>query len=121
MDDTKHPEIGKVNAKLEEIQRTIRGHGYIPDTTWVLQDKLSEPAKQHQLCRHSEKLAIAYGLLSTPPDTTLTIVKNLRMCGDCHTATKAISKAYQREILVRDASRFHHFDKSGKCSCGDYY
>ncbi|XXG52440.1 hypothetical protein AAC387_Pa03g0783 [Persea americana] len=72
------------------------------------------------LCGHSERLAIAFGLLNTRPGTTLQIMKNLRECGDCHTATKYISKIVQREFIVRDANRFHVF-KDGACSCGDYW
>ncbi len=58
---------------------------------------------------NSEKLALAFGLLNIPPGTTLVIVKNLRMCGDCHSATAMIAKLEQRWIYVRDTSRFHHF------------
>ncbi|OMO79409.1 hypothetical protein COLO4_24441 [Corchorus olitorius] len=35
-------------------------------------------------------------------------------------STKLISKLVNREIVVRDANRFHHF-KDGVCSCGDYW
>ncbi|KAF9606753.1 hypothetical protein IFM89_028129 [Coptis chinensis] len=47
------------------------------------------------------------------------IVKNLRICWDCHEVFKKISKAFRREIIVRDGSRFHHFNEGG-CSCFDY-
>jgi hypothetical protein len=72
------------------------------------------------LSRHSEKLAIAFGLISTPEGTTLRIMKNLRVCNDCHTAIKFISKVADREIILRDATRFHHF-RDGLCSCKDYW
>ncbi|CAM6059480.1 unnamed protein product [Sphagnum tenellum] len=68
----------------------------------------------------SEKLAIAFGLISTPPKTPLHIYTNLRVCGDCHTATKFISKLEERAITVRDSNRFHHFE-DGVCSCRDYW
>ncbi|KAJ4848099.1 hypothetical protein Tsubulata_023516 [Turnera subulata] len=68
---------------------------------------------------HSEKLAIAFGLAKTPEGTALRIVKNLRVCKDCHSFTKSISKAFGRDIIVRDRVRFHHF-KDGLCSCRDY-
>uniref|UniRef100_A0A453RXP9 DYW domain-containing protein n=1 Tax=Aegilops tauschii subsp. strangulata TaxID=200361 RepID=A0A453RXP9_AEGTS len=48
------------------------------------------------------------------------IFKNLRVCGDCHNAAKLISKIEDREIILRDTTRFHHF-KGGHCSCGDYW
>ncbi|XP_077243171.1 pentatricopeptide repeat (PPR) superfamily protein [Tasmannia lanceolata] len=69
---------------------------------------------------HSEKLAIAFGLARTPKGTRLRIVKNLRVCRDCHSLTKFVSKAFDREIVVRDRVRFHHF-KDGSCSCKDYW
>lgn len=69
---------------------------------------------------HSEKLAIAFGLIKTSCKTPIRVMKNLRVCSDCHSATKLISKIYDREIIVRDQSRFHHF-KNGSCSCSDYW
>jgi hypothetical protein len=94
----------------------------LPDTKFVLHDV--EEEKVFHLCHHSEKLAIAFGLMSTDPGTPLCIVKNLWVCEDCHTSTKFISttkfisKIVKRKIIVRDANRFHHFE-NGVCSCRD--
>ncbi|XP_058082064.1 pentatricopeptide repeat-containing protein At2g15690, mitochondrial-like [Magnolia sinica] len=93
--------------------------GYVPDTRYVLHD-IDQEAKEQALLYHSERLAIAYGLISTPARTPLRIIKNLRVCGDCHNAIKIMSKIVGRELIVRDNKRFHHF-KDGKCSCGDYW
>ncbi|CAI0515505.1 unnamed protein product [Linum tenue] len=79
-----------------------------------------EDEKRDWLCGHSERLAIAFGLLKTDPGTPLQVMKNLRVCRDCHTWTKFTSKLMKREILVRDANRFHLF-RDGSCSCGDYW
>lgn len=117
--DRSHPKTEEIYAKLDDLRQKIRDAGYVPDTSCVLHD-VSEEKKEHFLSYHSEKLAIAFGLISTPPNTTIRIVKNLRVCGDCHTATKFISKIVGREIVVRDTHRFHHF-KDGCCSCGDYW
>lgn len=81
---------------------------------------IDEEDKEDNLNRHSEKLAIAFALMNTPPGTPIRIVKNLRVCNDCHSATKCISKIYNREIIARDRSRFHHF-KDGLCSCKDFW
>ncbi|KAF6155761.1 hypothetical protein GIB67_007408 [Kingdonia uniflora] len=105
--------------KLRLLSTEMKGAGYVPDTRYVLQD-IDQEAKEKSLMYHSERLAIAYGLISTPPGTTLRIMKNLRICGDCHNAVKIIAKIEEREIIVRDNKRFHHF-KDGKCSCGDYW
>ncbi|CBI25078.3 unnamed protein product, partial [Vitis vinifera] len=87
--------------------------------SFVLQD-VEEDEKEHILTSHSERLAIAFGIISTPPKSAIRIFKNLRVCGDCHNATKFISRITEREIVVRDSKRFHHF-KNGICSCGDYW
>jgi hypothetical protein len=107
------------DMKLRGLTGQMREAGYVPDTRYVLHD-IDEEEKEKALQYHSERLAIAYGLISTPPRTTLRIIKNLRICGDCHNAIKIMSKIVGRELIVRDNKRFHHF-KDGKCSCGDYW
>ncbi|ESQ45082.1 hypothetical protein EUTSA_v10010282mg [Eutrema salsugineum] len=92
---------------------------YVPDTRPVLHD-IDQEAKEQALLYHSERLAIAYGIISTPPRKSLTIIKNLRVCVDCHNFIKIMSKIIGRELIVRDNKRFHHF-RDGKCSCGDYW
>lgn len=106
--------------KVEDLMRRIREEGYVPDTDFVLAD-VEEEEKERALYYHREKLAIAYGFISTPPFTTIRVIKNLKeFCGDCHNAIKFISKVSQREIVLRDANRFHRFT-DGICSCGDYW
>lgn len=107
------------DVKFRGLTGQMREAGYVPDTRYVLHD-IDEKEKEKALQYHSERLAIAYGLISTPPRTTLRIIKNLRICGDCHNAIKIMSKIVGRELIVRDNKRFHHF-KDGKCSCGDYW
>ncbi|KAL4375965.1 hypothetical protein GQ457_02G007220 [Hibiscus cannabinus] len=68
--------------------------------------------------QHSEKLAVAFRLLRTKPGTAIRTVKNLRICEDRHTVAKLVSKIYDRDIVMRDRTRFHHF-KHDKCTCGD--
>ncbi|XP_018491589.2 pentatricopeptide repeat-containing protein At2g15690, mitochondrial [Raphanus sativus] len=96
-----------------------KGAVYVPDTKCVLHD-IDEEAKQQALLYHSERLAIAYGIICTPPRKSLTIIKNLRVCNDCHNFIKITSKIIGRTLIVRDNKRFHHFS-DGKCSCGDYW
>ncbi|RVW43530.1 Pentatricopeptide repeat-containing protein, chloroplastic [Vitis vinifera] len=112
-------EAKEIYKFLEALPEKIKMAGYIPDTSFVLHD-ISEEEKEYNLTTHSEKLAIAFGLLNTSPGEVLRVTKNLRICGDCHAATKFISKIYEREIIVRDLNRFHCF-KDGSCSCGDYW
>ncbi|XP_057837431.2 pentatricopeptide repeat-containing protein At2g03880, mitochondrial-like [Cryptomeria japonica] len=117
--DRSHPQTHKIYALLEKLAWEIKAAGYVPDSSHLLND-VEEEEKELFLCHHSEKLAIAFGLLNIPLGTTIRVVKNLRVCADCHTATKFISKILGREIVVRDANRFHHF-KQGQCSCRDYW
>lgn len=117
--DRTHPKSTEIYRMLDEVDRLLEMAGHVPDTSEVYYD-VDEEWKEGVLCQHSEKLAIAYGLITTKPGTTLRIVKNLRVCGNCHSATKLISKIFNREIIARDRSRFHHF-KDGHCSCMDYW
>jgi pentatricopeptide repeat protein len=117
--DTKHPEAQGVYQFLEMIGAKIRKLGYVPDTKVVLHD-MEPHQKEHILFAHSERLAVGFGLLKLPPGATVTVLKNLRICSDCHTAIMFMSKAVGREIVVRDVRRFHHF-KDGECSCGNYW
>ncbi|XP_057774754.1 pentatricopeptide repeat-containing protein At2g22070-like [Salvia miltiorrhiza] len=118
-DDALHPQRDAIDLRLGKIWVEIKKMGFVPDTASVLHD-LDDELKEQLLKHHSEKLAIAFGLLKTPENSTLTIMKNLRVCNDCHSAIKYISKLAGREIVVRDATRFHHF-KDGSCSCRDYW
>ncbi|CAA2986140.1 pentatricopeptide repeat-containing At3g12770 [Olea europaea subsp. europaea] len=119
MGDKSHPRSKEIYNELERLEKRLLESGFVPDTESSLHD-LDKEDKEVTLCNHSERLAIAYGLISTPPGITLRITKNLRACANCHLATKLISKLVNRKIVVRDAKRFHHF-KNGICSCGDYW
>ncbi|XP_009618113.2 pentatricopeptide repeat-containing protein At1g08070, chloroplastic [Nicotiana tomentosiformis] len=114
-----HPQAKEIYAKVNEILDCIKSAGYVPDSDGLQQD-IDEEERENPLYYHSEKLAIAFGLLKTKPGAVLRITKNLRVCKDCHQASKLISKVYDREIIVRDRNRFHHF-KDGECSCKDYW
>ncbi|KAF9625504.1 hypothetical protein IFM89_023440 [Coptis chinensis] len=119
VEDMSHPQAEKIYAELERVEELMTDAGYVPDTTPVFHD-VEEDEKKTMVLGHSERLAIAFGLISTPPGTRLLVTKNLKICDDCHVAIKFISKITKREIIVRDVNRYHHF-KDGKCSCGDYW
>ncbi|KAJ7541108.1 hypothetical protein O6H91_10G046400 [Diphasiastrum complanatum] len=116
--DKSHPRTKEIYTELDRLGLLIKQEGYVPDMKLVLHDVVDE--KDHMLFAHSEKLAIAFGLISTPSGTPLFIIKNLRICSDCHSAIKFISKSVGRQIIVGDGNRFHQF-KKGACSCGDYW
>lgn len=117
--DTSHPDSDAIYTELKRLEGRMKEAGYVPDTGSVFHD-VEDDEKTNMVCSHSERLAIAFGLISTPPRTRLLITKNLRVCEDCHVAIKFISKITEREITVRDVNRYHHFE-DGICSCGDYW
>lgn len=117
--DKSHPNWREIYGKLEEIRFKIREVGYEPETNYVLHD-IGHEEKENALSYHSEKIAVAFGLISTDERSPININKNLRICGDCHVVIKLVSKLYDREIIVRDRTRFHRF-KEGTCSCRDYW
>ncbi|XP_015086542.1 pentatricopeptide repeat-containing protein At3g22690 [Solanum pennellii] len=117
--DEFHPEHTHICLMLDEMNCRVREAGHVPDLTNVLLD-VDEQEKEFLLNRHSEKIAMAYGLISTSRGHPIRIVKNLRMCSDCHSFAKFVSKVYHRHIVIRDNNRFHFF-QGGLCSCGDYW
>ncbi|KAL5974416.1 putative pentatricopeptide repeat-containing protein [Asimina triloba] len=118
-DDRSSIYSNQIYAELEMLNARITEEGYVPDMSSVLHD-VEDSQKMEMLSYHSEKLAIAFGLIFIPDGLPIKVVKNLRVCRDCHNATKFISKVIGREILVRDSVRFHLF-KDGICSCGDFW
>lgn len=116
--DKSHAQTKEIYRKVDSLMIEISKHGYIAEDETLLPDVHEE--EQRILKYHSEKLAIAFGLISTPNWTPLQITQGHRVCGDCHNAIKLIAMVTGREIVVRDASRFHHF-RNGSCSCGDYW
>ncbi|KAL8489253.1 hypothetical protein ACS0TY_025238 [Phlomoides rotata] len=117
--DRSHPQMKEIEGMLEEMVGRLKRLGYAPGTSEVLLD-IDEEEKETNLFRHSEKLAIAFGLFATSAPAPIRIIKNLRICSDCHVAGKLVSEAFDREIVIRDRHRFHHF-RNGTCSCNDYW
>ncbi|KAG1339226.1 Pentatricopeptide repeat-containing protein [Cocos nucifera] len=117
--DNRLPESEEIRMMWSSLEVKIRGIGYVPDTASVLHE-LEEEEKLEILRGHSEKQAIAFGLLKTSGVTKVRVCKNIRMCRDCHKAAKLVSRVVGREIVVRDNKRFHHF-RDGFCSCGDFW
>ncbi|KMZ58470.1 Pentatricopeptide repeat-containing protein [Zostera marina] len=119
--ETLHPRIADVRTKLGEILRRAGDEGgYIANTKNVLFD-LCEEEKEQAVGLHSEKLALAFGLMCSEEEDfggVVRIMKNLRICEDCHSLMKSASLVFDRTIVVRDRSRFHSF-VHGQCSCKD--
>ena len=120
MGEKSHPQTRDIYQYLEELIHRITDAGYVPETDSVLHE-LEKEEREFALRYHGEKLAVAFGLMMSAGSTApIRIIKNLRICGDCHLAIKYMSVVENREIIVRDKHRFHHF-KDGKCSCQEYW
>lgn len=117
--DRSKPQAKKIELLLNRLRNKMKEDGYFPKTRYALLNA-DEREKEAALCGHSEKLAMAFGMLNLPPGKTIRVTKNLRICGDCHEMAKFMSKTTKREIILRDSSRFHHF-KDGYCTCRGYW
>lgn len=117
--DKSHPQSKAIYEKLDEILKKIRNMGYVPDTGSVFHDVEMEE-KESSLSHHSEKLAIAFGLINGRAGHPIRVMKNLRTCDDCHVFSKFVSRLTSREIIMRDKNRFHHF-RNGICSCKEFW
>ncbi|RWR74190.1 putative pentatricopeptide repeat-containing protein [Cinnamomum micranthum f. kanehirae] len=116
--DKSHPRTDEIYKMLDKLAELAKMKGYVAETTNAVND--FGEYKEQNLWYHSEKLALAFGLISVPVDAPIMIKKNLRTCGDCHTVMKFASEIFTRVIIVRDINRFHRFT-NGSCSCGDYW
>ncbi|KAL6539843.1 putative pentatricopeptide repeat-containing protein, mitochondrial [Orobanche hederae] len=119
VNDRLHPWKDEIFTKVRELSDRIKGAGYCPDLGSVLYD-VDEEQKEKLLLGHSEKLALAFGMISVCEGKPIRIMKNLRICVDCHNFAKFVSHVYGREVWIRDKSRFHHI-VNGVCLCGDYW
>ncbi|XP_059623751.1 pentatricopeptide repeat-containing protein At1g20230-like [Cornus florida] len=117
--DKSNDQSNEIYRFLDELGEKMRLAGYKPNTEFVLQD-VDQEEKEDNLCNHSEKLAVAFGLLHLSGKSSVRVFKNLRICGDCHNAIKYMAKIVGVEIIVRDSLRFHHF-RDGFCSCQDFW
>ncbi|KAK4409745.1 Pentatricopeptide repeat-containing protein [Sesamum angolense] len=102
--DQSHPRSKEIFDFLGKVSKRMKEEGYVPHTNYVLHD-VEEEQKEQNLSYHSEKLAVAFGIISTPAGAPIKVFKNLRTCVDCHTAIKFISSIAERKIIVRDSSR----------------
>ncbi|XP_058724013.1 putative pentatricopeptide repeat-containing protein At3g13770, mitochondrial [Vicia villosa] len=117
--DHSHPRREEICVKVKELSVSFKEVGYVPDLSCALHD-VDEEQKEKILLGHSEKLALSFGLIATAENVPIRVIKNLRICVDCHNFAKYISKVYGREVSLRDKNRFHRI-VGGKCSCGDYW
>ncbi|KAF7836476.1 pentatricopeptide repeat-containing protein [Senna tora] len=118
-----HPQREFILDRLKILIGQLKEKGYVPETSFALYDT-EEEHKEEQLFHHSEKMALVFAIMNEDSlpfgGNVIKIIKNIRICVDCHNFMKLASDRFQKEIIVRDSNRFHHF-KDAKCSCSDYW
>ncbi|URD99693.1 PPR repeat [Musa troglodytarum] len=97
--DKEHKDSVEIHKTLEMVIMRLTEAGYSPDVSAVLHD-IGDEEKVHVIKEHSERLAIAFGLMVVERSRPIRIVKNLRVCGDCHEFSKMVTKVFGREIVV---------------------
>ncbi|EFH49173.1 hypothetical protein ARALYDRAFT_327675 [Arabidopsis lyrata subsp. lyrata] len=112
-----HPDEGEIYFELYKLVSEMKKSGYMPDTRCIHQN-VSESEKEKLLMGHTEKLAMTYGLIKKKGIAPIRVVKNTNLCSDCHTVAKYISVLRNREIVLQEGARVHHF-RDGKCSCNN--
>ncbi|CAF1579670.1 unnamed protein product [Adineta ricciae] len=118
--DRRHPRTEEIYDELHRIETELTEHGHKFDSSWITREMMPDETVASILNSHSERLALAYHFIQRPVPSRIQIVKNLRICGDCHGAIKLISRIRQCDIIIRDTNRIHHFSE-GKCSCNDHF
>ncbi|RYR43539.1 hypothetical protein Ahy_A08g039941 isoform A [Arachis hypogaea] len=68
--DKSHPYYDKINEALYVLLEQMEKEGYVLDTSEALHD-VDEEHKRDLLLTHSERLAIAFGIISTPAGKSL--------------------------------------------------
>nr|XP_010922766.3 putative pentatricopeptide repeat-containing protein At3g11460, mitochondrial [Elaeis guineensis] len=118
-DDHSHPQARRIYEMVVKLEALVKeACGEEENKKDELRNEKGKILPQTGF--HSEKLAAAFGLLNTEAGREIVVIKNLRVCEDCHLFMKVVSDIVNRKFVVRDASRFHHFE-GGVCSCKDYW
>lgn len=93
--DRTHQLSEEMRRKIDILAERMEEEGYKPDVSCALQN-VNDELKAESLKYHSERLAIAFALISTPEGSPILVMKNLRACIDCHAAIKVISRIVKR-------------------------
>ncbi|XXG49052.1 hypothetical protein AAC387_Pa02g3335 [Persea americana] len=118
-DDRSNSQSTQIYELLDQLLDKAKSLGYVSERTSEVIDDGDRENESCSTTYHSEKLAIAFGLINTPEGATIRVVKNISMCKDCHSCVKFFSILTDREIIVRDSKHMHRFI-NGHCSCGGF-
>ncbi|KAJ0251893.1 Pentatricopeptide repeat-containing protein [Hirschfeldia incana] len=117
--DISFPENREYYMALKSLMEHMMELGHVPESKLALHD-VDKESKDENLFNHMEKFAFVSSFLNSPARSPVRVLKNLRVCIDCHNALKLMSKVVGRVLISRDVKRFHHME-DGVCSCRDYW
>lgn len=111
-----------VEKELKKEEEELLGAGYVPQRNLVEFEMFEEAEAVGAPCRHSERLALAHALATSPHDSKedIFIRKSHLSCEDCHTAFSLLAKIRNRTIVLVTGGRLHRFE-GGKCNCGGHH
>ncbi|XP_074586073.1 pentatricopeptide repeat-containing protein At4g35130, chloroplastic [Curcuma longa] len=116
--DRLHAQSSRIHEVSSILLNKIGEATYDPGNVFNPTDMVIK--KNNSPNRHSVKLAVVFGLISSPVGIPVLVKKNGRICNRSHQAIKLISGFNGREIIVGDTKIYHHFI-NGRCTCGDYW
>ncbi|KAK6940275.1 E motif [Dillenia turbinata] len=117
--DSLHPPSSDIEELLSDLLEKAKGLGYESHETSEVTDEEGQEMAFYSTFHHSEKLAVAFGLLNTSNLVPIRVTKSISICRDCHNFIKLVSLLTAREIIIRDSKQLHKF-VDGQCSCGDF-
>uniref|UniRef100_A0ACD5TJQ2 Uncharacterized protein n=1 Tax=Avena sativa TaxID=4498 RepID=A0ACD5TJQ2_AVESA len=114
--DLSHPAFENILSTWKDVASRMEQSGYAPQDNEPYCNVEVDPLS----CHHTERIAVCYGLISMCSHEPIRVLKNFRMCKECHSSIKFISRDKNRQILISDGCTYHHFN-DGSCSCGDMW
>uniref|UniRef100_A0ACD6AEY1 Uncharacterized protein n=1 Tax=Avena sativa TaxID=4498 RepID=A0ACD6AEY1_AVESA len=114
--DLSHPAFENILSAWKDVASRMEQSGYAPQDNEPYCNVEVDPLS----CHHTERIAVCYGLISMCGHEPIRVSKNFRMCKECHSSIKFISRDKNRQILISDGCTYHHFN-DGSCSCGDMW
>ncbi|KAF9611886.1 hypothetical protein IFM89_036669 [Coptis chinensis] len=118
-DDRSQSHSTEIYKLLDNLLDKAKSLGYASLKSLEMADEEETDKTFSSAIHHSEKLAVAFGLLNMTSGASVRVLKSSSMCRDCHSLIMYISVLTGREIVIRDSKRLHQFN-NGHCSCGDF-
>ncbi|KAL6005255.1 hypothetical protein ACLOJK_005817 [Asimina triloba] len=102
-EDWSHPQKTEIYERLESLSCKIKELGYVANVS-CLSCNLEESLKERILHHHSERIAVAFALISMPAGKPIIVKKNLRPCPSL--PGKQLYGIVSTVILIKDSTLF---------------